>query len=106
MANALDDVQETFTTLDAQYNTLLIGCKTQADRDALKAKYALAQQNYDACVNKLLSDDDATVAALDKQLKTANVQVKTAVAQMGNMQKVIGDITTAVSYGSQLLSMV
>ena len=106
MANALSDVQATFLSLDSQYNILLAGCKTQAQRDVLAAQYAAAQQNYQRTLNATLTDDDAQVAALSTQLKSANLQVVQATAQLGNISKVINDITTAVSLGAQLVAMV
>ena len=56
MANALSDVQATFLSLDAQYNTLRAGCKTPAQRDALAAQYSTAQQNYQSTLNATLAD--------------------------------------------------
>jgi hypothetical protein len=105
MANTLSDVQATFQSLDAQYNFLLAGCQTQAQRDALAAQYAAAQENYQSALNATLTDDDAQVAALSTQLKAANAQVVQATAQLGNISKVISDVTTAVSLGAQLVAM-
>jgi hypothetical protein len=105
VANALIDVQNTFLTLDSQYNMLLAACQTAADRDALAAQYSKAQQNYQAALNAVLSDNDAEVAALSTQLKAANTQVLQATSQMGNISKVINDIVTAVSIGVKLISM-
>jgi hypothetical protein len=105
MANALSDVQATFLSLDAQYNTLRAGCKTPAQRDALAAQYSTAQQNYQSTLNATLADDDAQVAALSTQLKAANAQVVRATVELGNISKVIDDITTAVTLGAQLVGM-
>ena len=98
-------MQATFLSLDAQYNVLLAGCRTQAQRDALAAQYAAAQQNYQSTLNATLTDDDAQVAALSTRLRAANAQVVQATAQLGNIGKVINDITTAVSLGAQLVAM-
>jgi hypothetical protein len=106
MANALVDVQATYTSLDKQYNFLRVACQTEAQRDALADEYSAAMLNYQKCVNQILQDDDAQVAKLSVQLKAANVQVNTATAQAGNMSKVISDITTAVTVGSQLVGMI
>lgn len=104
MPNALSDVQDTFTSLDAQYTTLLEACKTQADRDALADKYTAAQGAYLTCVGNMLADDDADVAAIDAQLKVANGVVKQAVTEMGNMSKVLDDLTKAITLGAQLVA--
>jgi len=106
MATALSDVQATFLSLDAQYNVLLAACTTQAQKDALSAQYSDAQQNYQSTLNATLTDDDAQVAALSTQLKAANAQVVRATVESGNISKVIDDITTAVSLGTQLVAMV
>jgi chromosome segregation ATPase len=105
VANALVDVQNTFLTLDSQYSMLLASCRTEAERDALARQYSAAQENYQVALNAVLSDDDAQIAALSSQLKAANTQVVQATAQMGNISKVIDDITTAISLGAKLIGM-
>jgi len=106
MANTLADVQATFLSLDAQYNLLLAGSETQAQRYALSLQYATARQNYESALNATLTDVDEQVAALSTQLKAANARVVRATAQLANISKVIDDITTAVELGSQLVAMV
>lgn len=106
MANALIDVQNTFLTLDSQFNMLRAACQTDAERNALDAQYSAAQQHYYAVLNAQLSDDDAQVAQLSTQLKAANTLVLQATSQMGDISKVIDNITTAVSIGVKLVSMV
>lgn len=106
MANALDDVRQTFVSLDKQYNLLLAACLDNAHRQTLEDKYAVAQANYEAAGEKILSDDDVQVAALSAQLKTANKQVAKLVEQMGDISKVIDGITQAVTVGAQLLAKV
>lgn len=103
MPNVLDDVQTTYLSLDSQYSVLLAGCKNQAERDALGAQYATAQQNYQTALNKMLSDDDPVVAALDKQLRDANLLVVRATLELGNLSAVIDNIATAVALGSTLV---
>jgi hypothetical protein len=103
MANALLDIVDTFNALDAEYNLLRVACQTQADRDALAAKYAEAQENCEKCTNQCLEDDDAEIAGLDKELKGCNDQLKKAVTEMGNMSKVLDNLTQAVTIGAQLI---
>jgi len=105
VANALDDVKNTFLSLDSQYNMLLAGCKTQEQRDALTAQYSAAQQHYQSALNAVLNDDDAQVAALSTQLKALNTQVVQATSQVGDISKVIDNITAAVSLGAKLITM-
>ena len=106
MANALLDVQQTFTSLDTQYSMLRLACKTDADLKALADKYGDAQANYEECAGKMLSDDDKEVADLSSQLKTANQKVAKLEAEMGAMSVVIDDITQAVTLGSQLVAKI
>ena len=105
MANALLTVQETFNTLDSQFNLLLAACQTEEQRAALKQRYSEALANYQKCIGQILTDDDAAVADLDAQLKAANEHLKVAVAQMGNISKVIDEIATAVMLGAKLCCM-
>jgi hypothetical protein len=106
MANVLLDVVDTFDSLDQQYNLLRIACRTQSDVDALEAKYATAQENVEVCTNQLLEDDTAEIAALDKQLKDCNVELRKAVAKMGNMSKVLDNLTQAITLGAQLIAKI
>src|SRR5713101_4141762 len=103
MANALTDVQDTFTTLDANYNLLHTACKTDKERNDLGVQYGLAMAAYQKCVNQFLSDDDPAIAALSTELKTANDKVAKSVTQMGNMTHVIDAITQAVDIGAKVV---
>jgi hypothetical protein len=104
MANALLDVIDTFTSLDANYDVLMVACQTQTDRDALKAKYAAAQANVETCTGKALEDDDAEVAELSKDLKICNDEIKIAETEMGDMSKVLDNLTQALTIGAQLIA--
>jgi hypothetical protein len=106
MANALSVVQATFTDLDAQYNMLRVACTSQQQRDDLAARYAAAEDAYEACVDKMLTDDAPQVADLAAQLKTANDQVKQAVAEMGDMSKVIDHLKNAITIGAKMVAMI
>jgi hypothetical protein len=105
MGSALNHVQATFLSLDAQYNALRARCKTQAQRDAVAALYATAEQNYRSTLYATLIDNDPQVAALRAQLKAANAQVVRALAQLAEIGEVIDDIDKAVSLGTQLVAM-
>jgi hypothetical protein len=105
MANALSDVQATFLSLNSQYIVLRAACKTDTQRDLLGAQYSAAQLNYQSTLNATLADDDAQVAALSKQLKAANAEVVRATVEMGDISKVITNITTAVTLGAKLVAM-
>ncbi len=106
MANALQDVVNTFLTLDKQYNELRLACRTQTDRDELDRQYTTAQANNEECTNKELQDDDRQVAALSNNLKARNAELQRAVVEMGNMTKVLDNLTAAVTIGSELVALV
>lgn len=106
MASALDDVQATFLSLDSQYNMLLAACQTEAQRNALKAQYSTAQQNYQATLNAELAANDQQIAELRSELQTANTQVVKATEQMGNISKAIDEITTAVNLGTKIVALI
>ncbi|HEX3661025.1 MAG TPA: hypothetical protein VHU89_06315 [Acidobacteriaceae bacterium] len=104
MANALDTVQATFLNLDGQYNLLLAACRTQADRDALSARYSAAETAFNQCVGQMLADDDPTVAALCTQLTTINNKVAALTTQMGDMSKVLTVLDQALKLGQQVMA--
>jgi hypothetical protein len=106
VANALLEVQATFTSLDKRYTILRVACRTPGDRAALSTQYDDAETNYYACVNKTLEDDDSVVARLSTDLQAANMLVDRSVSQMGNMSKVIDNITQAVGLGAQLVAKI
>ena len=104
MANALEDVQNTYLTLDQHYNMLLAACQSQVDRDALGVRYSTAQKNYQICVNQFLAADDPTVADVCLQLQAANNVVSQAEKEMGTITKVLDHVNTAVTLGEQLIA--
>jgi hypothetical protein len=104
MANALDNVQLTFLNLDGQYDLLLAACPTQADRDALSARYAAAQNAYEACIDQSLKADDAAIAALCSQLTTINKQVSALTTEMGDMTRVFTVLDQALKLGQQVMA--
>ena len=106
MPDVLSTVQATFLSIDSQYNLLRAVCSTQKQKDDLGNQYGEAQEAYLACIGKVLRDDDPEVAALNFQLKAANAKVAQAAGGMGNMSKVIDDITTAVSLGALLVGKI
>ena len=105
MANVLLDVVDTFNSLDTQYNMLRVACQTQADRDALEAKYGEAQDNAEDCTGQCLEDDDADIAALGKELRGCNDKLKNAEAEMGDMSKVLDNLTQALTIGSKFVGI-
>lgn len=102
MANALADVQDTYVSLNANYNLLYAACRDDGQRKDLQEEYADAQSAYQKCVGKMLSDDDSNVGALCVQLRTVNTQIKKAVEEMGDMSKVIDTIDKALEIGGEI----
>jgi NADH/NAD ratio-sensing transcriptional regulator Rex len=104
VANALDDVQATYSMVNQKYNLLRLACQNDTQRQLLGSQYANAQAAYLSCIGKMLADDDAAVALLSTQLKSANAVVAQSVTQMGDMSRVIDNITQAVTLGAQLVA--
>jgi hypothetical protein len=106
MPDVLSTVQATFNSLDAQYTLLLAASTNPQQRTALENQYAVAQQAYQMCIGKTLSDDDPQVAALSMQLKATNLQVAQSVTEMGDISKVIDTITQAVTLAAKLAAKI
>lgn len=102
MPNALQELQDTFLTLQSQIDMLSAACQTQGQRDSLQDQYTKARVAYYATLDKAFHDDDPQVANLAKQLAEANTKLKNAVQEMGNMSKTMDEITKAVSLVANL----
>jgi hypothetical protein len=106
MQSALQELESTYFTLQSQINMLSQACQTQDQREAISAQYVKARQNYWACVNKAFHDDDPMVDSLTSQIHAANQQLSNAVQEMGDIARVINDITNVVTLGTQLAAKV
>ena len=106
MQSQLQELEQTYFTLQTQINTLGVACQTQPQRDALSTQYVKARENYWACANKAFHDDDPQVVKLTDQIHAANQQIANSVQQAGDIAKVIDDVTNLVTLGTQLASMV
>ena len=106
MQSALQELETTYFTLQAQIGMLTAACTTEKQRSDLITKFVAARSNYWNCVNKAFHDDDPQVASLTTQLETANTQLNKLVQQMGNISKVIDGITQAVTVGASLAAKV
>ncbi len=104
MANALQEVQNTFLDLDRNYSMLRLACKDDGERQDLMDRYASTQTHYQECVDETLSDDGTTVKALCAKLVAVNGQIKLAVTIMGDMAKVIATIDQALVLGTKLIA--
>jgi hypothetical protein len=106
MQEPLNQLENTYFTLQGQIDMLSAACQTQDQRNALSTQYVQARTNYWACVNKAFHDDDPEVVTLTSQIAAANTALTGDVAQMGDITKVLGDITTVVTIGTQLATKV
>lgn len=106
MQDALSALEASYITLQAQIADLSAACQNPDQTSALMSKYVAARTNYWSCVNKAFHDDDPAVASLVTQLNAANMDLKTAVEQMGDMKKVLDSITQAITLGSSLAAKV
>lgn len=106
MPNALQELQDTFLTLQSQIDMLSAACQNQEQRDSLQDQYTKARVAYYATLDKAFHDDDPQVADLTAQLAKANTQLKNAVQEMGNISKTIDEITKAVTLVANLADKV
>jgi len=106
MQEPLNQLENTYFTLQGQIDMFSAACQTQDQRNALTTQYVQARANYWACVNKAFHDDDPQVASLTSQIAAANTALAGDVAQMGEITKVLADITNVVTIGTQLAAKV
>lgn len=106
MQTALQQLETTYFTLQAQIGLLSAACQTQQQKDALSTQYVQARQNYWSCVNKAFHDDDPQVVSLTNQMAAANQQLTKDVQQLGDIAKTINDIASVVTIGTQLAAKV
>ncbi|HEY0760713.1 MAG TPA: hypothetical protein VGD59_15805 [Acidisarcina sp.] len=102
MGDALSTIEALYFGLQQQVGMISLATTTQAEKDRFMTQYVAARTAYWACINKMFHDDDPQVATLTRQLKDATTQVSKAEAEMGNISKVIDNITQAVTIAAQL----
>jgi hypothetical protein len=106
MSDALNTLETTYFNIQTNLNMMLAACADQGERDQVMAKYVAARQNYWACINKAFHDDDPALQALVAQAGTANSALGDIADQLGDIAKVIGFLTDAVTAGAQIAGMV
>ncbi|HUN84143.1 MAG TPA: hypothetical protein VMU48_07180 [Terracidiphilus sp.] len=106
MQDALSALETSYFTLQAQIAELSAACQTPDQINALMSKYVAIRANYWSCINKAFHDDDPSVTSLVAKLNAANTNLKSAVEQMGDMNKVLDFITQAVTLGTSLATKV
>lgn len=104
-SDACAAVRDTFLALQGQIALLKVACRDDCQRALLDAQYELARTQNDGCTDTALHAGDKKIAELTQQVKAANVQVKQAVEEMGDMDKVIDAVTQAVGVGQKLMAL-
>ena|SRR6185312_8713507 len=105
MQDPMAVLEQNYITIQDQVNMLSFNCN-QAERDTLNAQLVAARSAYWSCVNKAFHDDDPQVVALTVQLKQQTQAIKDAVQNMGDIAKVLDQITTAVGTAAKLAALV
>jgi hypothetical protein len=105
MQDAMAALELNYITIQDQVNMLSLNCD-QTERDALNSRLVAARSAYWSCVNKAFHDDDPQVAALTTQLKQQTQAIEDAVQDMGDIAKVLDQITTAVNTAAKLATLV
>jgi small-conductance mechanosensitive channel len=105
MQDPMAVLEQNYITIQDQVNVLSLSCN-QAERDKLNTQLLAARSAYWSCVNKAFHDDDPQVAALTAQLKQQTQSIKNAVQNMGDIAKVLDQITTAANTAANLAALV
>lgn len=98
-------LEQNYVTIQEQVNMLPLNCD-QAERDALNTQLVAARSAYWTCVNKAFHDDDPQVVALTAQLKQQTQAIDDAAQNLGDIAKVLDQITTAVDTAAKLATLV
>lgn len=64
-----------------------------------------AQNGYQSCVNRILTDDNPEVASLRAELRVANEIIATAPSRLGDMEALLKEIAKALSIGARLIAV-
>lgn len=105
MQDAMAVLEQNYIIIQDQVNLLALSCD-QAERDSLNTQLVAARSAYWSCVNKAFHDDDPKVVALTAQLKQQIQPIEDAVERMGDIAKVLDQITTAVNTAAKLAALV
>ncbi len=106
MSPALRAVEQIYFQYQQNLDMMLGACKTDVDRRTISMRLVEARVNYYACINKAFHDDDP---ALEDLVEEANVSVGVIMhieQELGDISKVIADVTKAVTVGAQIAAKV
>ena len=105
MGDALSSLEAQYLFLTQHLAETLAACKTDSQRDAIRAQYVEARRSYWNCINEVFHDDDPKIVQLVSQMKAAQDSLQKMTEDLANVAKVINTITTAVKLGTQLAAM-
>src|SRR5579884_11657 len=105
MQDAMAALEQNYVTIQDQVNILALNCD-QGQRNTLNTQLVAARNAYWSCVNKAFHDDDPQVSALTANLKQQAKAIADAVENMGDIAKVLDQITTAVNTAAKLSALV
>jgi len=105
MQDPMAALERNYITIQDQVNMLSLNCD-QTERDSLNTQLVAARSAYWSCVNKAFHDDDPLVVALTAQVKKQTEAIDEAVQSLGDIAKVLDQITTAVNTAAKLAALV
>jgi hypothetical protein len=106
MNPSVEALENQYFLLRSTLSTLSEQGATPGQLDQMRAQVVQSRTNYWTALNKVLHDDDPEVEQLVTQLNAEQATLKTTIAQLGNVAKVIDAVTKAVSIGSQIVAKV
>lgn len=94
-----------FNALD-KLNMMLLACRNDEERAAIRLEFTRARSNFYTCVNKAFAANDQALDELVVQANRAANDLKQIEEHLGNIAKVLDAMTQAVTYGSQIAAKV
>ena len=108
MANGDDilaAIKQTYDQLDDGFDELYAKCQTGAQKQQLRSLFASARDAYFAAAAKALTDKNATVDALNKELHDVNQQVKAQLDDLKDIVALLNLCTEAVKLAASLATL-
>ncbi len=106
MSPAEAAVRDIYFNAQHNLNMMLAACHSDDERTKIKLQYTVARHNYNAAMNGAFQDGDAQLDDLVTKADAVAKELKDIETQLGNITKVIETITTAASYGSQIVTKI
>ncbi|HLH51035.1 MAG TPA: hypothetical protein VKV96_16975 [Roseiarcus sp.] len=103
--NILAEIKKVYDQLDDSFDALYAECQTDEQKRRLRSLFASARDTYFAAAAKALTDKNATVDALTKELHGVNDQVQGQLADLKNVVEVLNLCTEAVKLAASLATL-